>query len=121
MSDIFQIPAVLNKCESKANGAFKFIFTTQDKIPASMLATIISFIDNAGFLNFAVRQIESTDLKDLPEIDPVLYDEAKSPSQRLRNVIYLYHIQKGGKKKDFRSYYLKAMESLINQYKDKLD
>jgi len=121
VADIFQLPAVLNKFESKANGAVKFIFTTQEHIPAFMLTTIMEFLDNAGYLNFAVRKIESTDLQDLPEIDPVKYDESKSPSQRLRNVIYLYHMQKGGNKEDFTAYYLKAMERIINQYKDKLE
>jgi hypothetical protein len=119
--DIFQIPAILNKYESKANGAVKFTFTTYDDIRADLLATIISFIDNAGFLNFAVRKIEAEDLVDLPEIDPAKYDEAKSPSQRLRAVIFLYHQQKGGTKQNFREYYLKAMERLINSYKDKLE
>lgn len=117
---IFQLPAVLNKYESKANGAVKFSFTTQDKVPVDALANIMRFIDNAGWLNFAVREIEAVDLLDLPKIDPIKTDAAKSPGQRLRAVIYLYHIQKGGKKEDFETYYLNTMERIINQYKDKL-
>jgi hypothetical protein len=120
MSDIFQLPAILNKYESKANGAVKFTFTTQSDIRPDMLANIMRFIDNAGYLNFAVRQIEAEDLVDLPEIDSRKYDQAKSPGQRLRAVIYLYSQQKGIKKEDFDAYYLKAMELIINQYKDKL-
>lgn len=128
--EIFQIPAILTKYESKSAGSLKLTFNTQDGVRADLLSTLISFKDNCGFLNFAVRKIDAMDLKNLPEIDPSLFDEKKSPSERLRNVIYCYFCQKEGidikgKKPDnfesrFREYYLKAMEKLINIYKDKL-
>jgi hypothetical protein len=130
MNDIFQIPAVLNKYESKANGSVKFIFTTTEKLPGQMLTTIMEFLDNCGWLNFAVRKIEAQDIVKLPEIDPVMFDEKKSPSERLRNTIFCYFCQKKGVDKngkkppkfdsEFREYYLKAMDNIINAYKEKL-
>ena len=44
----------------------------------------------------------------------------KSPSQRLYNVIYRLHEQNGGTKEDFRKYYEKVIEGLIDQIKERL-
>ena len=121
MPEILQVPATLLKYESKANHAIKLTFESQENMSPALLSNIIDKLDKVGYLNFAVRKIEAEDLVNLPEIDPVKYDETKSPSQRLRAVIFLYHKQKGGEKKNFREYYLKAMERLINQYKEMLE
>lgn len=120
MADILQIPSTLIKYESKANKAIKLVFESQEAMSPALISNIIDKLDRVGYLNFAVRKIEATDLVDLPEIDATIYDEAKSPSQRLRSVIFLYHQQKGGDKKNFREYYLKSMERIIDSYKDKL-
>jgi hypothetical protein len=118
---IFQIPAILNKYESKVNGAVKFTFTSQDGVDTALLAKLISFIDNLGYLNFAVRQIEAADLINLPEPDKTKYDKGKTPAQRLRAVIYLVFKEKGGDDTEFPAYYDKAMETLIQQVKGKLE
>ena len=118
---IFQIPAIFNKYESKANGSVKFTFTSQTDVKTDLLATLISFIDNMGYLNFAVRQIEAADLIDLPEPDKTKYDQGKTPAKRLRSVIYVVFKEKGGDDKDFPAYYDKAMEVLIQEVKSKLE
>ena len=119
MSEILQIPASLLKYESKANKAIKLIFETQENMSPALLSEILNKLDRVGYLNFAVRHIEAEDLVDLPKIDPSKYDQAKSPSQRLKSVIYLYWKQKGSDG-DFNDYYLNAVERLINQYKERL-
>ena len=118
---IFQLPATLDKFESKMNGAVKFIFTTQEMIKPAHLTTLMSFLNQVGYLNFAVRHIEATDLINLPEPDKTKYDKGKTPAQRLRAVIYLVFKEKGGDDKDFPAYYDKAMETLIQQVKGKLE
>lgn len=119
MAELLQIPATLLKYESKANHTIKLTFESQENMAPALLSNIIDKVEQTGYLNFAVRQLDMTDLADLPEIDPVKYDNAKSPGQRLRAVIYRYWEQKG-KQGDFNLYYIAAMERLINQYKDKL-
>lgn len=44
----------------------------------------------------------------------------KSPSQRLYNVLYVLHEQNGGTQEDFRKFYEKTMEKIIDQVKEKL-
>lgn len=60
-------------------------------------------------------------LKNLPENDTVKY---KSPSQRFRNVLYLYCKQTLGREptnEEFGEFYKNEYEKIIEHYKDKLD
>ena len=61
-------------------------------------------------------------LKNLPEND--LYDNYKTPSQRLRNVLYVQLEQKIGSKptkEDFADYYKRKMEVFIGEIKETLE
>jgi DNA-directed RNA polymerase specialized sigma subunit len=61
-------------------------------------------------------------LASLPEND--LYDNHKTPSQRLRGVLWYNCQQKLNKeptKQEFADYYKTEMEKIIQHYKDKLD
>lgn len=53
------------------------------------------------------------DIDDIPE--------GKSPSQRLRNVLYRLWEQNNGGYEDFNLFYLNRIERLIEHYKQKLD
>ena len=54
-----------------------------------------------------------------PKIDAAAY-EGKKPSERLRNVMFVYWKQQGSQG-DFEQYYASQIEKFINAYKDKLD
>ena len=59
------------------------------------------------------------EIKDLDSIDMDLEDNTKTPSKRLRNVLYrLYEKEDNGEFKDF---YKSQMERIINHFKGKLD
>lgn len=61
-------------------------------------------------------------LKNLPEND--LYDNHKTPSQRLRNVLYVQLQQKIGSKpttEEFADYYKRSMEAMISKIKATLE
>ena len=120
MSDIFQIPSVFIKFESRANKSVKFTFVTQDGIGPDLIGTIRPMVDNDGYLNFAVRQIEVDDLVNLPEIKPTAFPDSKTPAQRQRAVIYLIWKAKG-KQGRFDDYYMDTMERIIDQLKQKID
>jgi len=60
-------------------------------------------------------------LKNLPENDAIAY---KSPSKRLRNVLYCYcrqALKKQPTKEEFTEFYKTEMEKIIEHYKGKLD
>ena len=118
---ILQLPATLDKYESLTNGSVKFVFSTQENLKPEYLLFIMNGLNKVGNLNFAVRKIEAEDLSKLPEPDKAKYAKSKTPSQRLRSVIWLLHQQKGGKEDNFQEYYDQVMEYFINQIKEKLD
>ena len=53
-------------------------------------------------------------------VDRDIFDNHKTPSQRLRNVLYVQQKQKLGRKPDdneFADYYKRSMEAIINKIK----
>lgn len=48
------------------------------------------------------------------------FDEVKSPSQRLRSILYKNYEQENLGYKDFNSYYVGQMEILCNHFKSKI-
>lgn len=116
---IFQIPATIISDKSMANGCRRFVVETQEMIEAEKMQQLISMENKLGWFNFAVRIIEPKDLLDLPELEKT-FDTKKSPAQRLRGVLYRLW-EKTGNKEVFDIYYVRMMEKIINQFKDKLE
>jgi len=126
------IPAYLNKYSSIAAGGLKIEFITQENISPELLTAIISKKDKLGYLFFGVKQIEAVDLLDLPKIDKTKYVNAKTDSQRQRNVLWLLFVQENKAlmetetdkniiNKKFEEFYHLKMEQIINWVKDKLE
>ena len=84
--------------------------TTQEKQSA------IELHDSYGYLLFKSNEIKESDIP-TEEIE----DKSKTPSKRLRAVLYILHIQSGGEKLNFETFYRDRMERLIEQIKAKLD
>ena len=70
-----------------------------------------------GWLIFKESQIIP---EDIPDYDPATFDQIKSPSQRLRAVLFVYWKEVKGGQGDFESFYRAQVERIIEQYKDKL-
>ena len=60
-----------------------------------------------------------TEIKDLDALDLDLEDTTKTPSKRLRNVLYRLWVQEG--KGEFKDFYKTRMEILIVQIKNRLN
>ena len=119
---IFQVPGVIVRDKSLVGGSRQFIIETQENLTPESLQKLISLENKLGWFTFNIDTIEAVDLTPLIDIkvDKSKYDKAKTPSQRLRSVIYLIW-DKLGQKEDFNDYYNEIMEKLINQYKQKLE
>lgn len=74
-------------------------------------------------VNVAIREsaFSDEDVLNIPDIS-VEFKSDKTPSQRLRNVLFVWYEQTGGEKKHgtFTSFYTKAIEKLIADIKEKL-
>ena len=119
---IFQIPGYIVRDKSMNGGGRQFVIETQEALNPEMVTRLISLENKLGWFTFSVDVIEAVDIKPLinKKIDAAKYDKGKSPSQRLRSVLYLIHQATGGTKENFQQYYDSIMEQLINKYKDKL-
>ena len=118
---IFQVPGYIVRDKSLAHGGRQFTIETQENLSPEHLQRLISLENKLGWFTFNSEIVEAEDLLELPKIDKLKYAGAKSPSQRLRAVLFLLHKQKGGDKENFDNYYNEIMEKLINYYKDQLE
>lgn len=117
---IFQIPAEITKLMTMSNSAIRIQIDTQENINTVMFERLFNLRGQVGWFTFCNREIDPEDIVDLPKAK-LPKSEIKTPAQRLRNVIYVLHQQKGGEQKDFENYYNTYMEKLIAHIKEQLD
>ena len=114
---IFQIPADVSKITTTAINTIKLTFETQE-MSAESAALIWKLREKHGWLFFAETPIDVDDLK-IPDSSPE-FKEDKTPSQRLRSVLFVYWKQLKSEQ-DFDLFYKSHIEKLIEQIKERLE
>ncbi len=112
---MLKLPAYLTGFSSKSDGSATIRFSTQE-LTAEDFSTLKKYLNEFGYLLFKESVIHDNEI---PDEEP-LEDDQKSPSRRLKAVLFLLW-KKGGEKDEFNTYYRKQMEKVINTVKDKLD
>lgn len=123
----FQVPATAkpNGIKSMSDGGYDLSFRTQELGPADVAAMSI-IRGKFGQLAFVTKDtpLTGSDLTGIeaPDFVPDLGAGQKSPSVRLRNVLYKLWEQGGATEKlgDFDAYYLVRMNRIIDHIKEKL-
>lgn len=114
----FTVEAILTRAASLADGGLTVGFHTKE-LNADEKAKIMDFHNKNGWLLFSPNKLKD---EDIPKADAEY--ETKTPSQRLRAVLYILWQQNDGRidddRIDFEQFYRDRMEKLINQVKDKL-
>ena len=113
----FQCPGAINSIKTLNDGSLNLTINTPEVCPEEM-TKLFELHRKEGWFHFALAPLEEKDLE-IPEVK-VEFKNDKTPSQRLRNVIFVWWEQLGSKG-SFDSYYKKVMENLIEQIKEKLD
>lgn len=121
---LLQIPAVISKITTMSNDAIRLQVDTQENLTPVSQAMVFGYYNKLGVFAFAKSNIDEKDLV-IPDYKPS-EEENKSPSQRLRGVLYLLWKQRGkkdlyGQDCDSDTYYRQTLERIINAYKEKLD
>ena len=126
MKDIFKAPAVISKIATMADRTIRLQVDCQE-MSADDEAIVLKSRNKIGWFLFGESEITEDDLNDmnLPDYKPIEKKD-KTPSQRLRAVLYLLWKQKGqkdiyGQQCDADTYYKQIIESLIGKYKDMLE
>lgn len=116
---IVEVVAEITKIETMTDG-LKMTVRTNEVAPEAM-AKLMSLKNKQGNMLFAPakHQYTDADIQDLPEVKAE-FPNKPSPSERLRNVLYVYFTKMGGKPQNFEQFRLKQMETFIQQIKDKI-
>lgn len=115
MSKTFQIPAVLEGITALKDGGLSIRFHTQEASDQDKLVAM-KFFQKFGWLLFSEQ--EHDDSQELEQIRK--YTGGKTPSQRLRAVIYIEYQQSGKTDLTFEQYYAQKMEKFIGYVKQNL-
>lgn len=110
-----QIPGILDSIQTMKDRTLKIIFRTQELSPEEA-GKLHGLTHNQGWCLFSEKEMKE---EDIPESEPEFNNE-KTPSQRLRNVLYVYWEQQGSKG-EFEAFRRQKMEDIINVFKSKLD
>lgn len=115
--NIFHIQAECWKVESKPHSSVRVTFDSQENLSDDDKARIMGWHEKTGHLTFLMEApVQAMEVLELPAL--VKKQGEKSPSQRLREVIYLLGRQKNVA--DDEAFYRVTMELIINQVKEKL-
>lgn len=111
-----QAPATISKIITMSDKTIR-IYADLQEMSSEEEAKIFSLRGNLGWLLFSEQVMKEEDVKDLPDIK--VEKNQKTPSERLRSVIFVYWTQQGSKG-DFDSFYRGHIEKIINRFKEEL-
>lgn len=113
-----KLPAIFAKAETLNDSSVKLIFATRE-LGGADTAQLFGMKGTECWLLIAPDET-SLDTVAVPTAKPDSGAAQKTPSQRLRAVLFVYFKQLGGSG-DFEDFYRGKLEYLIDQYKAKLD
>lgn len=104
-----KIQAAFDRVSTRKDGSLGLTFSTQE-LPVVDKVTIMDFVGGYGWLLFSQSE------KEVVKVPPAPARDGRTPSQRLRGVIYrLWERTNAG---DFETFYRRSMERAINQVKE---
>lgn len=112
-----QIAATVDGISPLKDGGMSVRFHTQE-MPDESKLLLLNSLQKFGWLLFKPEE-KPFNPADVPKYDPQKWDEIKSPSQRLRAVLYIFWEQ-SDRQKDFDTFYRQAIEIFISNVKAKL-
>lgn len=113
------IPAQLDGYRSLKDRTLKITFETQELNPQDLLG-VAENINAFGYLAFKKEPFSEKERNEIESLETNLEDNMKTPSQRLRAVLYRNYERDAQGFKSFATYYEHQMEILLNHFKAKL-
>lgn len=108
----------LDRINRKKDKSVSLTFITTTEQTSEQFMELDRQLDQNGILYFKPKGLLTTAEAD--ELDAVDIElEGKSQSQRLRNVLFVYH-QQNQNTEDFKAFYKHETEKIIEHYKSKL-
>jgi len=114
---MFQVPAHISKITTMGDRSLRLQVDVSQELSPEENAKVFQLYNTLGYFIFKDAQIEPDDI-DVPDYVKEFKTD-KTPSQRLRAVLYI-HWEQNGKQGKFDDYYKSKLEEIINHFKDKL-
>jgi len=114
---MIQLPATIEKIETLADNSIRIKVSTQELNPKDA-AELFSLKGKLGWFLFKADKLT---LEDIPKEPPPEFRGDKTPSKRLRAVIYKFWEQATSQTEDFETFYRKQIELIIESFKEKLE
>lgn len=114
------LPANIESYRSLKDRSVKIVFETSELNP-SQVGDLQGNLMKAGFLAFKADPFKEKEKEFLDSIEAEYTDTNKTPSQRLRGVLWHCFQKEPLGYKTFPAYYENKLEELINHFKSKLD
>lgn len=112
------LPAIIESVATRRDKTVKITLGTQELSPSNA-AEILSMQNNLVVAYISSKEISQREIDQVESLDPVL--QGKTPSQRLRNTLYVAFSQKPEGFKEFDTYYQNKMDKFIEHVKSKLN
>lgn len=114
------IPAILSSFRSLKDKTLKLEFETNEPTP-EQLSEIGSASQAFGYLLFKKDEFKTEQIHLVDELKADYEDKSKTPSKRLRDVLFVAWKQKNEGYNEFEDYYKSKMEKFISHVKSKLE
>lgn len=114
------IPSVLETVSTRRDNTLKLVFGTNE-LPPSIVSNLFSQHNKYGFLMFKDQDFNPNDIDKMSKLKVDLDDRTKTPSQRLRGVLFRMYEQDAKGFDTFAKYYDHHMEKVIEHFKKQLD
>ena len=113
---MFKVPSTIKKVATMTDRGLRLTVDTNELDPKDQ-AELFSLKDKFGWFLFKETKFEESDVLDLPDIKPEFKGD-KTPSQRMRGIIYVIW-EKLGSQKTFEEFYKSKVEEINTWLKDK--
>lgn len=117
MSETLIIPCQIGGFRTLKDGSVKLDIETWE-LKAPDFATLGELRNRSGYLAFQEAQFGPEFSFDIPDISPEFKTD-KSPSQRLRNTLFVYW-QKTAQTEEFEVFYRRKVDGIIKSIKDRI-
>lgn len=113
------IPSTIESISTRADGTIKVIIGTQELSPEKVGA-LFMLKNKLGFVAIKEANFQPDEIDALTDIDDDLKTLGKTPSERMRNVLFILFQQSAEGFTDFNSYYRFKMDAIITHLKAKI-
>lgn len=115
------LPAILEGVTTRKDKTVKLTFGTQELSPAEA-GNVMALANSFCFLSIKKEDFTQTEKELMEQIKAdSLTNNAKTPSQRLRSVLYVLFTKNNEGFAKFDAFYTHKIEQMIEHFKTKLD